>query len=135
MSFGKPRFGKKEGFEIIRSCSKKGYLILGGFDKLLSYFEHNYKPNKIISFIDIRYFNGRSYESSGFSLEKLSDPNYYYFDPKNPSVLFNRMSFQKNRLHKKLKIFDPNLSESDNMSLNGYLRIYDAGNLKMIKTY
>jgi len=135
MSFGKPRFSEKKGFEIIRSCSKKGYLIIGGFDKLLSYFENTYAPEKLISFIDVRYFNGNSYKASGFILEHHTDPNYYYFDPKNPTALFSRIAFQKHKLAGKLKVFDPALSESENMYLNGYLKIYDAGNLKMVKNY
>jgi hypothetical protein len=40
------------------------------------------------------------------------------------------MNFQKHKLAKIIKVFDPNLTEWENMQLNGYDRIWDCGNLK-----
>ena len=49
--------------------------------------------------------------------------------------LYSRNVFQKHKLKGKLKIFDVNLSEYDNMINNGYRRIYDSGNIVYTKTY
>lgn len=38
MSFGKPRFNKNYQWEIIRDCTKKGYLVRGGVSKLWKHF-------------------------------------------------------------------------------------------------
>ncbi|MCX6751140.1 MAG: hypothetical protein NTZ83_06805, partial [Candidatus Pacearchaeota archaeon] len=58
-----------------------------------------------------------------------------YFKKQDPSKLYSRRDFQKHLLANKLDIFDPVLSEYENMLNNGYLRIFDAGNLKMVKNY
>jgi hypothetical protein len=40
------------------------------------------------------------------------------------------MSFQKHKLEKLLKIYNPSLSEWENMKNNGYDRIWDCGHGK-----
>ena len=39
MSFGVPRFTDKFEWEIIRECSKQGYFVIGGKEKLWKYFK------------------------------------------------------------------------------------------------
>ena len=41
ISFSKPRFTDKYEYEIIRECSKLGYIILGGKERLFKYFLKN----------------------------------------------------------------------------------------------
>jgi len=134
-SFGKPRYKTSEEWELIRFCSLCDITVVGGFDKILSFFEKNTNPKSIVSYIDLRYFDGHGYINNGFSQESITSPNYFYFHPNKTMELFSRIAFQKHKLKDKLKVFDPSLSESENMYLNGYLKIYDAGNLKMIKIY
>lgn len=133
-SFSKYRYIKEDSYEIIRFSTKLGYTVIGGFGKILKYFEIKYCPNKLISFIDVRYFNGKSYID--FIFEKLTNPNYFYFKLKDESLtLHSRIKFQKHKLFSLLENFDDNLSESDNMKNNGFVRIFDAGNIKMVKMY
>ena len=42
---------------------------------------------------------------------------------------YHRMGFQKHKLKNKLENFDPELSEWENMQVNGYDRIWDCGNM------
>ena len=132
-SFGINRFSKEKNWELIRFCTKLGFNVVGGFPKLLKYFINTYNPNIIESYIDLRYFDGKGYINSGFNEISITKPNYFYFK-ENTFELFNRISFQKHKLKDKLEIFDENLTEYENMINNGYLRIFDAGNLKMEKT-
>jgi hypothetical protein len=135
-TFGQNRFNKKDNsIELIRFANKMGITVIGGFQKILSYYEKTYTPLKLISFADLRYFYGESLIKTGFSLEKVTNPNYFYFKKQDPSKLYSRREFQKHLLANKLDIFDPVLSEYENMLNNGYLRIFDAGNLKMVKNY
>lgn len=134
-SFGKPRYKTSEEWELIRFCSLCGVTVVGGFDKILSFFEKSVVPKSIVSYIDLRYFDGHGYINNGFSQERITTPNYFYFHPNKTTGLFSRIAFQRHKLAGKLKVFDPTLSEAENMYLNGYLKIYDAGNLKMVKTY
>jgi len=133
-AFGKFRYKNEDAYEIIRFACKSGHTVIGGFERILKYFENTYKPRKIISFVDVRYFTGNSYKN--FINSNLTDPNYFYFKEKDKTLtLWSRVKFQKHKLKDKLEIFDPTLSEYENMLKNGYLRIFDAGNLKMVKTY
>ena len=132
MSFSKPRFNKKYDWENIRTATKINTVVIGGFSKLFKSFTKNYSGS-IISYIDIRYFTGKGYESNGFINNGYSKPNFFYFKNSGGLILENRMKFQKHKLEKILDTFDPNLTEHLNMLKNGYLRIYDAGNIIMIK--
>lgn len=122
----KSRFDSQNTQEIVRFCTKLNYNVVGGFEKLLKYIKNNLLINDLISFVDVRYFSGNSYHKYDFI--NHTEPNYFYF--KNNKEIFGRMQFQKSKLEKKLKNFDKNLSEFENMKRNKFLRIYDAGNLK-----
>ena len=126
MTFGKPRFNKNYDYELIRFASKIGYQVIGGASKLLSYFRKQYKGS-IISYADRRYSNGKLYEAIGFKLIGKSQPNYFYV---KGTQKLSRYQCQKHRLKKILgNKFNPDLSENENMQLNGYSKIYDCGNL------
>jgi len=138
-TFGKYRFNKtgykQNEWELLRFCNIINFTVVGGFQKILSYFEKTYTPKKIISFVDIRYFNGFGYLQCKFLIDKITSPDYFYFkNNKNKYNLLHRINFQKHKLKNKLDSFDSTKTEYENMISNGYLRIFDAGNLKMIKT-
>jgi len=110
-----------------RFVSKCGYRIIGAFSKLLKSFNIN---KSIVTFSDLRYFTGDVYRKNGFTFLYNSDPNYFYFN--TDRQLHSRVSFQKHKLKDKLEVFDPNLTEYQNMLNNGYHRIWDCGNAKFV---
>ena len=124
MTFGKPRFNNNYDYEIIRLCTKKYFHIVGGVSKLFNYFKKKYKGS-IITYANKRFSYGEIYKVLGFTKIGETQPNYFYV--KNTEVL-SRYQCQKHKLSNLLENFDPNLSESDNMLNNGYLKIYDCGN-------
>jgi len=130
MTFSKSRFDKNIDWELVRYCSLSFYNVIGGFSKLFSYFtKHN--TGSILSFSDRRFSIGNVYKKNNFKFISYSKPAYHYF--KNSSIIIeNRMKFQKHKLHKILNKFDPNLSEWENMKLNGYNRIWDCGTSKWV---
>lgn len=134
MSFGKPRFNKKIEWELIRECSKLDCSIIGGKEKLLKYFEKKYKPKNLLSYCEKDKFSGKSYFRNGFELYKESQPSYNYYK-KQDMLPLSRLSFQKHKLKEKLEYFDENLTEWENMSNNGYLRLFDYGNFVFVKEY
>lgn len=134
MTFGKPRYNKQYEWELIRYCSKLNTQILGGSGKLLKAFEMQFKPKSLLSYADYRWSIGKMYDSLGFKLDHISEPNYWYI--KNTICdRFSRVKFQKFKLKKILKNFDDSLSEVENMQNNGYDRIFDCGNLVYVKIY
>lgn len=134
MTLGKSRFNKNYEYEILRYCSTLNTRVTGGFSKLENFFIKNYNPKSIITFADKRFSKGNVYIKNNYTLLRSSPPNYFYYLPDIKKRL-SRNQFQKHKLHKVLKNFDPNKTEWENMRINGYLRIYDLGNLCFIKEF
>jgi hypothetical protein len=126
MTFGKSRFNKKYDWELLRYSSALNTTVVGGFSRLLSFFIKNNKGN-IISYADKRISFGEVYLKNNFLFVQESSPSYYYFN--SEYILKNRIGFQKHKLQNTLSIYKAELSEWENMQLNGYDRIWDCGTL------
>jgi len=122
--FGMSRFKQGE-YELHRFCPKIGYSIPGGLSKLTSGIDKD-----VVSYCDRRLFNASGYISSGFEVVGTTKPSYFYVKGRSR---YNRINFQKHKLESILPIYNPDKTERENMSDNGYMRIYDCGNIKLIK--
>lgn len=128
IGFGKSRY-KKDELELHRYCVKAGYQIIGGFSKLIKDVCKLENIKKFISYIDLAHFSGKGYKKVGFTKVSISKPSYVYI--KEEQIL-SRYQCQKHKLKSLLgDSFDPKLSESDNMMLANYKKIYDSGSLKV----
>ena len=134
MTFGKCRFDKSHEWEMLRFCSKLNTHVIGAAGKLLNHFEKNYRPKSLVTYADRRWSDGNLYRKLGFAFVRNSPPNYWYFKERS-EVLLSRVQFQKHKLARLLDTFDPSKSEKDNMSVNGYYRIFDCGNMVFEKEY
>ena len=117
---------RTEYFEINRMCSKAGCVIIGGVSRVFKYFVSRYDPTKIISYCDISYFTGGSYEKLGMKFIKITEPGYFYSN--NKLNILSRQQCQKHKLIK--QGFDPKKSESQIMLEKKYFKIYNCGNYK-----
>lgn len=114
MTFGKNRFTKDGGLELIRYATSKN--VVGGFSKLLTSFKReNPEVTSLISYSDKRWSVGNVYEKNGFIKVGESQPSYFYF---KGSILerYHRTIFQKHKLSALLQHFDPSKTESENLS-------------------
>lgn len=127
MSFGHSRFNKNVEYEMVRYCVKNGLSVVGGASKLWKYFIKTYNPKSVITFADARISNGDLYHTLGFEFKRHTAPNYFY--TKDFDKLESRIKFQKHKLKDILDNFDPAKTEKENMVDNGYVIVYDAGNL------
>lgn len=116
-------------YEILRFSNKLNTSVIGGASKIFNYFLKMYKPNKVISYSDKRWSIGEIYKTLGFKLEKISEPNYYYVINKKRET---RYKYQKHKLAGMDILFNESFSESDNMKLNGYFKIFDCGTDKYV---
>lgn len=120
----------KDEWNISRFCSKKYVNVIGGFSKIIKYFEFKYKPKRLITFADYSWSDGNLYKINGFDFIKRNKCNYSY--------ILNGIRTNKQRFTKKKLIkdgFEKELSENEIMeSLNIY-KIYDSGQLKFEKKY
>lgn len=132
MTFGIPRFNNETEYELIRLCYKDNTNIIGGSEKLFKYFIDNYNPGSIISYCDISKFTGNIYLKLGFKSEVawITRPNYKWVNSYTNDVL-SRYQTQKHKLLEK-GLGTPDQTEDEIMEDLGYLKIYDAGNLKFI---
>lgn len=126
MSFGKPRFSKKYNTELLRLATLLYKNVIGGAQKLIKHYIKTYEPDSIISYCDLRLFTGDVYNKMNFQFSHNSDPGYYYVDQYGKT--YNRLQFQKSKLEKKLKTYDPTLTADANMINNGFHKIWDCGN-------
>ena len=88
------------------------------------------EASAVISYVDRRWFTGATYLKAGFTLSHTSQPGYWYT---LGQARMSRFAFAKHRLEGKLKVYNPELSERENMLANGYSVIYDCGHLKLVK--
>lgn len=134
MSFSKNRYEGDQEWEIARFSTIKNTVVTGGANKLFRAFIAAYRPQSILTFSDLRWGKGRVYEKMGFKFIRRGPPTYWYYHPDFPTDRFSRMAFQKDKLEKKLKIFNPELSEYQNMINNRYYRYWDCGSDRYIWT-
>lgn len=119
-------------YELIRYCSDLNCQVIGGASKLLSHFiKNNENVKKIITYADKRFssIDNNIYQKLNFKHIGDSVPSYWYFKL-GEIVRHHRYKFAKHKLRDRLKSFDSNLTEWQNMQMNGYDRIWDCGNLK-----
>ena len=83
----------KEGhYEIYRVVSREDTEVVGGFSKMLKYFERTYNPECIITYGDLCYTLGNVYLKCGFTDEGLSSPCYSW---QINGVRYHRSNFMK----------------------------------------
>ena len=138
MTFGKSRFNKNIEYELLRFCNLKFHNVRGAASKLLKTFERMYKPSSIISYANRDWSQGNLYSKLGFRYSHTSEPNYIYTNV-NTIEIISREKTKKHKLKDFLEsrnlIFKEELSERDNMILNGFRIYYDTGNLVYHKHY
>jgi len=132
MTFGGLRkslgYNSKNGsYEMLRFCNKLNYNVVGGASKLFKHFLKKNNPKQIISYSDMRYFDGSLYNKLGFELVSQTKPNYFYVINHNRE---NRFKYRKDVLVK--EGFDKSLTEKEIMKSRGYNRIWDCGNKKWV---
>lgn len=135
-SLGKSRYNKQYAWELLRYCNRLNSTVIGGLSKVLKYARVSCGVKDIISYADRRWsqsHNTNLYVATGFTFLRAATPNYKYFRLDSREIcLLSRNQFQKHLLSTKLETFDVALSEYENMSFNGYHRIWDCGNLVYI---
>lgn len=122
--WGKSRF-KKGDYELHRMCSKLHTQVIGGFSKLIKHSN----LNTFISYVDRDIYNGKGYLSCGFNIVGYTTVGYFYKNSNMKAPRINRISVQKHKLKSFLKKYDESLTETENMTQNGYLKVYNCGNI------
>ena len=104
--------------EVINHVNLIDYDIIDSFSMLIKNLEYNGK----LIFNDDRNYSNTVCESCNWKLESITNPNCYYTN--DYENLYHQDVFQ----YHKLKTHDNNLTELENIKLNGYDRFWDCGN-------
>ena len=135
MTFSLPRIvtgqtkASENTWELSRFALINSFYIIGGAGKILNHFIQTYKPSKLYSYCDLRWSEGGVYKATGFNLIKSTKPNYWYCLAPHYKERHHRFNFRKSELKSKLKLFDNNLTEIENMTNNKHYRVFDSGHL------
>ena len=108
-SFGYNFYGKSKHVEVIRVCTKKDTLVVGGSSKCLNYFKTKYKDifekQGLVFYVDKIHQDGRSLKDFKFVRHEYGVMNYWNMDYNDGEIsgkrgtAFNRMPSK----HKKIK--------------------------------
>ena len=133
MTFGKPRFIVGFDYEVLRLAFKNGAVVVGGAEKLFSYFIEKTKANTVISYVDISKFTGEVYNRLGFEISKrepITQPNYVWIKPggTRPSVLSRYKTTKEKLVQAGLDRFGN--TEDEIMENLGYYKLYNCGNIR-----
>ncbi len=100
--------------ELLRFCSKNGYSVIGGLDKLLQAYIREYKPDTLMTYIDLEWGRGDAFLKLGFEKTDFIEPKTFYVNKKNGKRI-------------------PEKYFSDFENINNYVKFNNSGSLKMIK--
>lgn len=85
MSFGIPRFNKNYAFELVRDCTKKGYIVQGGVSRLWKHFVEEWEPESCICYSyphnEKSLYTNKYVDYCGFiNLKKATPAERIYFE-------------------------------------------------------
>lgn len=125
MTFGKPRYNKNYEWELLRLCSHKDYIVVGGSQKLFKHFLKMQKPNNIISYCDNSKFSGDVYLSLGMIKVSNGAPTINW--SKGIERITNNLLNQRGYDQLFKTNFGKGTSNRDLMIENGWREVYDCG--------
>jgi len=117
-TFGRGRF-RNSGWELLRFCSVGR--VVGAISRLVKAFRRDNPEGDLISYADLRWGSGDGYESAGFTLSGVTEPDYWWAD--SGGNRFSRYSVQKR---------PAGVSEREYAAQNKWFRISGVGHKKWV---
>lgn len=122
-------------YELLRFCNKLDTHVIGGASKLLQHFIKTFHPSQIISYASCDISDGNLYKTLGFESAEEITRSYWYIDPES-FRRYHRTSFTKTAIVKKgIKESNGSWTEFEAMDEAGYIRIYDAGQMRWVMNF
>lgn len=128
VQFNTPKTKDSENVFNMVYCEENGIKITNGVSKALSYFKSIVQNCKtIMTYIDRRTDTPNIYLESGFILEKVSKPEYWYFNTNSFMLPEPRYAYMKHKLKNMFDDIDETMTEKQIMDVHGYGHFYDCG--------
>ncbi len=82
MTFSGPRVfhDGTRSYELIRFAVRCNYHVQGGFSRLLQHFIREKDPDSVMTYVDLDWYSGRTYEALGFEPAGVLPPIGYRVD-------------------------------------------------------
>jgi len=115
-TFSHPRIFERDekpfrSYELIRFANLLNTTVIGGFDKLLTFFEEDCKPDDIMTYADLDWSDGASYKRLGFKAASDKKPMQFWLNTE-----------------KLERSFKPKNIGNDNL-----IEVYNGGSRKFVK--
>ena len=125
-TFARPRVferadGPHRSCELVRFANLLDTTVVGGLDKLLSHFVKEHQPDDLMTYADLEWSNGRSYQKLGFSPQGDTPPQEFWVDPTTME------RYYPHRL--------PDGITGENARQHGFVKIRNAGSRKFVKNF
>lgn len=130
MTFGKPRFNKNYEWELIRLCTRPGFRVVGGAEKLLKHFKELKNPKSLISYCDKSKFSGEVYTRLGFTLKSSGLPSKHWYNTKTGVHVTDnglRMKGFDKLFGEVYGTYGKGTSNDELMRQHDFVEIWDAG--------
>ncbi|MDR2292700.1 MAG: hypothetical protein LBE11_04415 [Prevotellaceae bacterium] len=130
-SGGRPIVRDKKTYrshELVRFANYRNYVVCGGMGKLVAHFIAEQNPDDIMSYADVDWSSGKSYEKLGFKFIEYTEPQKFYVDAKT-----SQRYYVKKNLHEAVdKLARRALPLDDFLSEHDIFTIYNSGNKKYL---
>ncbi len=107
------RDGSRSG-ELLRFCIKNGYSVIGGLDKLLQAYIKAYKPDTLMTYINLDWGRGDAFINLGFEIKETKLPITFFVN----TLTGERI---------------PEKYFSDFENVTNYIKTKNKGSTKMVK--
>ncbi len=121
-SFGKHHRNGKD-WVLSRFVGKMNYNVVGGLSRLVKHALDEF--DQIGTWVDLRFSNGENWIKSGWEIQNILKPDYFYFDNKSGDVI-PKQSRQKKVVNTPIE-----MTEHEHALSEKLYRIYDCGKLKL----
>ena len=130
MTFGNQRLrktSKENSYELLRLCTRSGYTVTGGSERLFKRFVELCNPDSIVSYCDLSKFSGDIYTRLGFSKGKKPKPSKHWFNLVTGQHITDNLLRQRGFDQLFKTSYGKGTSNEELMLEHGFVEIYDCG--------
>jgi hypothetical protein len=115
-------------YELVRFANYRNCAVYGGIGKMISHFIAEHNPDDIMSYADIDWSLGKSYEKLGFKFIEYTEPQKFYLNVKTCQRYYPK------RLPQELlcEFTRQSLPLEDFLSKHDIFTVYNSGNKKYL---
>jgi len=121
---------KGRSFELVRYANVLHHRVAGGLSKLITRFIKETNPDDIMTYADLDWASGKGYKALNFKQTDVTPTQSFWIHP-NEMIRYypHRLPVKLTNEYRKQKIFT---NIDDFLKDRGYVKIYNAGNLKYL---